>query len=127
MTAASGVVHEEFHSAEFTKSGGLFDVIQLWVNLPAKLKMSPPRYQELLNSQIPQVALDGGAGTARIIAGELHGTRGPAKTFTPISLWDLQLTAGHKVELPSPARPYHAARRTSRRGQPSALPTKSAP
>jgi quercetin 2,3-dioxygenase len=103
MTAASGVVHEEFHSADFTKSGGTFQVIQLWVNLPARLKMSPPRYQEILNSQIPKVALDGGAGSARVIAGEFRGMRGPAKTFTPISLWDFQLTAGHKVDLPSPA------------------------
>jgi quercetin 2,3-dioxygenase len=103
MTAASGVVHEEFHSIDFTKTGGNFQVVQLWVNLPARLKMSPPRYQEILNSQIPKVPLEDGAGTIRVIAGEFHSTRGPAKTFTPISLWDLQLTTGHKVDLPSPA------------------------
>ncbi|HEY4234507.1 MAG TPA: pirin family protein, partial [Lacipirellulaceae bacterium] len=103
MTAASGVVHEEFHSADFTRRGGTFQVIQLWVNLPAKLKMSPPRYQEILNSQIPKVPLPSGGGSVRVIAGEFRGTRGPAKTFTPVSLWDLQLTAGHTVELESPA------------------------
>ena len=103
MTAASGVVHEEFHSTDFTKSGGTFQVIQLWVNLPAKLKMSPPRYQEILDTQIPKVALEAGAGSVRVIAGEFRGTRGPAKTFTPISLWDLQLTAGQTVDLASPA------------------------
>jgi redox-sensitive bicupin YhaK (pirin superfamily) len=101
MTAASGVVHEEFHSAAFTRRGGTFQVIQLWVNLPARLKMSPPRYQEILDSQIPKVAIEGGGGSVRVIAGEFRGTRGPAKTFTPISLWDLQLTAGHTVELQS--------------------------
>ena len=74
MTAASGVVHEEFHSADFTRHGGTFQVIQLWVNLPARLKMSPPRYQEILNSQIPKVALEGGAGSVRVIAGEFRGT-----------------------------------------------------
>jgi redox-sensitive bicupin YhaK (pirin superfamily) len=103
MTAASGVVHEEFHSTDFTNTGGTFQVIQLWVNLPAKLKMSPSRYQEILNQQIPQVALDGGAGSVRVIAGNFRGTLGPAKTFTPITLWDLQLTAGHSVELATPA------------------------
>jgi quercetin 2,3-dioxygenase len=102
MTAASGVVHEEFHSAEFTRRGGTFQVIQLWVNLPAKLKMSPPRYQEILGSQTPEVALEGSAGSVRVIAGEFRGTRGPAKTFTPINLWDLQLAAGHTLELPVP-------------------------
>jgi len=102
MTAASGVVHEEFHSAEFTKRGGMFEVAQLWVNLPAKLKMSAPRYQGILDRDIPQVALVNGAGTARIVAGELQGARGPARTFTPIQLWDLRLSAGHTVDLPLP-------------------------
>jgi quercetin 2,3-dioxygenase len=102
MTAASGVVHEEFHSAAFTARGGTFEVVQLWVNLPAKLKMSPPRYQEIRAAQIPVVPLAGGAGTARIIAGELGGTRGPAQTFTPVNLWNLELSAGKSVELPVP-------------------------
>ena len=100
MTAASGVVHEEFHSTAFTASGGTFEVVQLWVNLPGRLKMSPPQYQEILHTQIPEIALAHGAGKARIIAGELNGIRGPAKTFTPIQLWDLRLSAGGHVELP---------------------------
>jgi len=102
MTAASGVVHEEFHSAAFTARGGTFEVAQLWVNLPARLKMSPPRYQEIRAAQIPVVQLAGGAGTARVIAGELNGTRGPAQTYTPVNLWNLEMAAGHKVELPVP-------------------------
>jgi quercetin 2,3-dioxygenase len=102
MTAASGVVHEEFHSAAFTARGGTFEVAQLWVNLPAKLKMSRPKYQEIRAAQIPAVPLAGGAGTARIIAGELSGTRGPAQTYTPVNLWNLELSAGHAVELPVP-------------------------
>jgi len=99
MTAASGIVHEEFHSQRFAREGGSFEVVQLWVNLPAKDKMSPPGYQEILDAHIPCVPLGGGAGTARIIAGEFQGTRGPARTFTPIDVWDLQLEAGGACEL----------------------------
>jgi quercetin 2,3-dioxygenase len=102
MTAASGVVHQEFHSDAFTKSGGTFEVAQLWVNLPAKLKMSPPRYQDVRANDIPRAELANGAGTARVIAGELAGARGPAKTFTPIILCDLRLTAGGRAELALP-------------------------
>ncbi len=102
MTAASGVVHEEFHSDAFTASGGTFQVMQLWVNLPAKLKMSPPRYQEIRAGDVPSVALPNGAGQVRIIAGEFAGTRGPAKTFTPINLWDLTLAANQAIELAVP-------------------------
>lgn len=97
MTAASGVVHEEKHASDFTRSGGTFEVAQLWVNLPASQKMTKPRYQELLNASIPTVPLHGGAGIARIIAGELHGTRGPAHTVTPINLWDVRLHAVKSV------------------------------
>src|SRR5579872_6928875 len=102
MTAASGVVHEEFQSHEFTKKGGTFEMVQLWVNLPAKLKMSPPRYQDLRDQDIPAVALPEGAGTLRVIAGEFDGKRGPAKTFTPVEVWDLRLAGGRKVELALP-------------------------
>jgi redox-sensitive bicupin YhaK (pirin superfamily) len=102
MTAASGVVHEEFHSRAFTRSGGTFEVVQLWVNLPAEAKMSPPRYQELTSATIPSASLAGGAGSVRVIAGEFGGTKGPAHTVTPIHLWDLQLAAGHTVNLPAP-------------------------
>jgi hypothetical protein len=102
MTAASGVVHEEKHSSAFTRSGGPFEVAQLWVNLPAAQKLSRPRYQEIRSAQIPSVALPGGAGQARVIAGELLGATGPAKTVTPVFLWDLDLVGGHRLELPVP-------------------------
>jgi hypothetical protein len=102
MTAASGVVHEEFHSSRFSKTGGTFEVVQLWVNLPAKDKMSAPRYQEILARQIPSVALPDDAGTVRVIAGQFRGTRGPAHTVTPVELWDMRLKAGHTTELNIP-------------------------
>ena len=102
MTAASGVVHEEFHSERFTREGGEMSMMQLWVNLPAKHKMATPRYQTLLDADIPRVALPGGAGTVRVIAGELDGTRGPAKTFSPIDVWDLRLKAGGAATLAMP-------------------------
>ena len=101
MTAAGGIIHEEFHSAGFTKTGGPFRMVQLWVNLPAKDKMSSPGYQALRDADIPVVDL--GAGRARIIAGELNAAEGPARTFTPINLWDVRLDADAVVELPLPA------------------------
>jgi redox-sensitive bicupin YhaK (pirin superfamily) len=101
MTAASGVVHEEWHEQAFTRRGGVLEMVQLWVNLPARHKMSPPRYQEILNAQIPVVSLDGGAA-ARVIAGEFRGTIGPAKTFTPVTLLDVRLPANGKVDIELP-------------------------
>jgi len=102
MTAAGGILHEEFHSQAFTRTGGPFRVVQLWVNLPAKDKMMPGGYQSILNSQIPVVTLDGDAGTARIIAGDFNGTRGPANTFTPINVWDVRLARDADVTLNLP-------------------------
>ncbi len=102
MTAGSGVVHEEFHGREFARRGGRFEMIQLWVNLPAKDKMTAPRYQGILSKQIPGVALPEGRGSVRVIAGEYAGAKGPAKTFTPIHLWDLRLSGGKPAELPLP-------------------------
>src|SRR5262245_3870806 len=84
MTAAAGIVHEEFHGREFARRGGMFEMVQLWVNLPAKDKKAAPGYQSITSNGIPTVPLPGQAGTARIIAGELAGSKGPAKTFTPI-------------------------------------------
>jgi len=101
MTAASGVVHEEFHSARFTRNGGTLEMVQLWVNLPAKDKMSPPRYQGLLDADIPRVSLPE-AGTVRVIAGDFQGTASPAKTFTPINVWDVHLSENGKVDLNLP-------------------------
>lgn len=91
MTAASGVVHEEFHSERFTRDGGTLEMVQLWVNLPAKVKMFPPRYQALLNAEIPRVELPYGAGMASVIAGNFQGTPGAAQTFTHINAWDVRL------------------------------------
>lgn len=101
MTAASGVVHEEWHEQAFTRRGGVLEMVQLWVNLPAKDKMSPPRYQEIMAAQIPDVDLDG-AGTARVIAGDFWGAKGPARTFTPITALDLRLRAGARVDIDVP-------------------------
>jgi redox-sensitive bicupin YhaK (pirin superfamily) len=103
MTAAGGIIHEEYHSPGFARTGGPFRVVQLWVNLPAKDKMAPAGYQAILKADIPVVALPGDAGTARIIAGDYQGIRGAAHTFTPINLWDLSLNAGAALELDLPA------------------------
>ena len=100
MTAASGVVHEELHERAFAKRGGTLQGVQLWVNLPRALKMSAPRYQSLLKNEIPVVHLDG--GSVRVIAGEFRGVKGPAKTFTPVHLYDLRLQAGHDTEVVLP-------------------------
>lgn len=102
MTAASGLIHEEFHSAEFAATGGAFEMIQLWVNLPSKDKMSAPGYQGITAEQIPEASLPDQAGTARIIAGTYGGIRGPARTFTPMNVWDLRLKAGKQVSLALP-------------------------
>jgi redox-sensitive bicupin YhaK (pirin superfamily) len=101
MTAASGVVHEELHEAEFTKAGGTFEMVQLWVNLPKAQKMSKPRYQAITKAEIPVIQLDGG-GHARVIAGGLLGKHGPATTVTPVTLLDVILKAGERFELPLP-------------------------
>ena len=100
MTAGAGIVHEEFHGPEFAKNGGLFEMIQLWVNLPAKDKMTPPGYQGLTNAQIPRVELSDGA--LRVIAGRYNGAEGPAHTFTPIDLWDVRLNAGGRASFDVP-------------------------
>lgn len=102
MTAASGVVHEEFHDPEFTRTGGVMQMVQLWVNLPAKHKMSKPKYQGIVASDIPNVALPNGAGVVRVIAGSHAGARGPASTFTPIELWDVRLAKGGALEADLP-------------------------
>src|SRR5271154_7372775 len=85
MTAAAGILHEEFHSPAFTQNGGALEMVQLWVNLPARHKMSAPRYQTLLNADIPQAALESGAGSLRVIAGNHQGVAGPAATFSAMN------------------------------------------
>jgi hypothetical protein len=101
MTAAAGIVHEEFHGEGYARTGGPFEMVQLWVNLPAKDKMAAPGYQGITNTQIPTLPLPEGAGSVRLIAGDLWGERGPARTFTPMQVWDLRLQAGHSVTLPA--------------------------
>lgn len=99
MTAASGILHEEFHSEAFTRRGGRLEMAQLWVNLPASDKMAAPGYQNITNADIPVVPLAGEAGTVRVIAGEFGGQRGPARTHTPMDVWDLRLTRDRHVTL----------------------------
>jgi redox-sensitive bicupin YhaK (pirin superfamily) len=102
MTAASGVVHEELHEPAFAKQGGTLQMIQLWVNLPRIAKMCAPRYQTLLNDDIPQSNLGENGGLLRVIAGEYQDMKGPARTFTPVHLYDLRLPTGHQAELSLP-------------------------
>ena len=102
MTAGAGIVHEEFHSQQFTEQGGLLKMVQLWVNLPASAKDTPAAYQTLLNKDIPRVSLEDDGGALRVIAGEYLEHKGPANTFTPINVWDLKLEPGARVNLPVP-------------------------
>jgi redox-sensitive bicupin YhaK (pirin superfamily) len=102
MTAASGLVHEEFHGSAFAQSGGAFEMVQLWVNLPAKDKMTKPRYQGITSAQIPVVKLPDNQGSVRVIAGEFAGKAGPAKTFTPIHVWDMRLNSQKSIEIDTP-------------------------
>jgi quercetin 2,3-dioxygenase len=102
MTAGVGVVHQELHSREFTRTGGLFQVAQLWVNLPAALKLTPPRYQAIAAGDIPVVELVHGAGRVRVIAGSFAGRSGPASTLTPVNVWDLALAGGSEIFIEAP-------------------------
>ncbi len=95
MTAGAGLVHEEFHSAAYAQRGGLFEMAQLWVNLPAKDKMTPPRYQAIQAQDIPVIKFEQAAGQLRVIAGAYAQQSGPASTFSPINVWDVELKAGH--------------------------------
>jgi hypothetical protein len=99
MTAGAGILHKEFHEAEFSKKGGVLHGAQLWVNLPAKNKLTPPAYQDIRSNNIPEVLLADGKGKIRIIAGELEGVKGPAKTFTRINIFDAHVNAGASFHL----------------------------
>ncbi|BCZ17932.1 quercetin 2,3-dioxygenase [Helicobacter sp. NHP19-003] len=101
MTAGAGILHQEFYSKKFANEGGVFEVVQLWVNLPKAHKLTPPKYQAIRAQDIPSVALEG-TSKARIIAGELGGVRGPATTFSPINLWDLRVQGGDALRLEVP-------------------------
>jgi redox-sensitive bicupin YhaK (pirin superfamily) len=102
MTAASGILHEEFHSHAFAGQGGTLDMVQLWVNLPAGDKNAAPGYQTLLDGNIPSVELPDDAGRLRVIAGEYESHQGPARTFSPIDLWDLRLKQGKSASFDLP-------------------------
>lgn len=102
MTAGAGILHEEFHSEAYARSGGAFEMVQLWVNLPAKDKSTAPGYQAIVDASIPAVNLPDEAGTLRIIAGDYAGQTGPAHTFTPIQVWDMRLKQGKSAELSLP-------------------------
>ncbi|MFJ4156744.1 pirin family protein [Pseudomonas sp. NPDC089752] len=100
MTAANGIIHEEFHSLAFARSGGPLEMVQLWVNLPARDKRAAAGYQTLLAADIPNVALDADAGSLRVIAGRYQGHQGPARTFTAMDVWDMRLNGGSTLRLP---------------------------
>lgn len=102
MTAGAGVLHEEYHSDAFTRSGGRLEILQLWVNLPARLKMTSPRYQTLLDADIPRVDLPDDSGLLRVIAGEYAGAKGPAETATPMNIWDIRIDAGRTAAFSLP-------------------------
>ena len=102
MTAGAGILHEEFHSDAFTRNGGEFEVVQLWVNLPAADKSAPAAYQTLLNQDIPVVDLPDEAGQVRVIAGEFEAGKGPAHTFTPMNVWDVRLAQGKSASFSIP-------------------------
>ncbi|MCZ0925980.1 pirin family protein [Halomonas janggokensis] len=102
MTAGAGILHEEFHSPAFTQSGGSLEMVQLWVNLPAKDKMAAPGYQAIFNAQIPVIELPDQAGQVRVIAGEHLDHAGPARTYSPMNVWDVQLKGGKVATLNQP-------------------------
>ncbi|MFT8782913.1 pirin family protein [Acetobacter syzygii] len=115
MTAGSGIVHQEFHSPAYARAGGAFRMVQLWVNLPAKDKQTPPAYQTLLASTIPTLSLPDHAGSLRVIAGHYTNIEGPARVFSPLNVWDVSLNAGASVSFTLPKE--HNAAVVSLEGQ----------
>jgi quercetin 2,3-dioxygenase len=103
MTAASGILHKEYHEKEFSRKGGLFQMVQLWINLPAKYKMTKPKYQEITHDAIGKYNLPGNDGMIEVIAGEYKGVKGPASTFTPMSVYNAKMKKRSTVELRLPA------------------------
>ncbi len=103
MTAGSGILHKEYHDKEFSQRGGLMQMVQLWVNLPARFKMTPPKYQGLTRKRMGKHELPAGAGYVEVIAGEYQGTKGPASTFTPIQIYNGHLKSGGDLTLSFPA------------------------
>ena len=107
MTAGAGILHKEFHSPAYTAKGGPFEMVQLWVNLPARDKSVAPGYQGITDAAIPAVDLPDGAGRVRVIAGAYGAAKGPARTFTPMDVWDLRLNAGKTASF-APAEGWNA-------------------
>jgi redox-sensitive bicupin YhaK (pirin superfamily) len=103
MTAGSGLLHKEYHEESFSKTGGLFQMVQLWVNLPAAFKKTEPKYQEITNQLMGRYPLDNGQGYVELIAGEYKGVKGPAFTFTPMHVYNLKLKKGSRIDLNFPA------------------------
>ncbi|MES2762764.1 MAG: pirin family protein [Bacteroidota bacterium] len=108
MTAASGILHKEFHEENFSKTGGDFQMVQLWVNLPAKDKMSKPKYQGITNQQIQKVELPDNGGEIEVIAGQYKETKGTASTFTPVHLFNVKLNKGTSTDFSFPSN-YNTA------------------
>ena len=108
MTAASGILHKEYHEEEFSKTGGEFQMVQLWVNLPAKDKMSKPKYQEIVKDKIGKFVIPGDGGTVEVIAGEYEGINGSASTFSPVHLFNARLNKGASASFHFPAH-YNTA------------------
>lgn len=102
MTAGAGILHKEYHEKEFSKKGGLFQMVQLWVNLPAKFKKTKPKYQEISHAMMGHYALPGEKGILEVIAGEYQGVKGPASTFTPIHLYNARIKRNASVTLSFP-------------------------
>jgi redox-sensitive bicupin YhaK (pirin superfamily) len=97
MTAASGILHKEYHEAQWASRGGAFQMAQVWINLPAAHKMDPPGYQPLSAADIPVVELADGAGSVRVVAGEFGGVRGPARTFSPVAMYHAYVAVAAEI------------------------------
>jgi redox-sensitive bicupin YhaK (pirin superfamily) len=102
MTAGGGILHNEYHAEDFSRAGGVMHMMQIWVNLPRRHKLTAPKYQALEKALIPEAALEGGGGAARVIAGEYGGVKGAASTFTPAHMLDLRLEPGGRARLETP-------------------------
>lgn len=103
MTAASGILHKEYHETEYAKKGGAFEMVQIWVNLQKKYKMSAPKYQAILSEQKGRFELDNGMGSILVIAGDYKGIKGPAQTFSPVEMYDIRLNENGETELNLPS------------------------
>lgn len=102
MTAASGILHKEYHEEEFSRTGGLFQMVQLWVNLPARFKMSPPKYQPITHAQMGKYQVPEEGGVVEVIAGNYEGIAGPAATFTPMEMYNVRIRKGTRLRFRFP-------------------------